>query len=203
MSAHAHSGGANTLVGQAVERAEDIRFLRGEGSFAADYEPAGDLHAAILRSSVAHGRIRSVGAAQALPGVHAVITADDIGRSIPTIPLRLAPLPGLERYLQPVIATEKVRYVGEPVAVVLAEAARSRGRARADRARHRAAARRCRREGVGAATTSAVRAERDQYRRALHGGLGDADAAFAGADYVRRESFRAHRHTARRWRHAG
>ena len=65
MSAHAHSvGGANTLVGQAVERAEDARFLRGEGCFAADDEPAGTLHAAILRSSVAHGRIVSIDASR-------------------------------------------------------------------------------------------------------------------------------------------
>ena len=53
--------------------------------------------------------------------MHAVLDASDIGTDIPTIPLRLAPLSGLEKYLQPVIAHGKVRYVGEPVAIVLAD----------------------------------------------------------------------------------
>ena len=47
----------NTLIGQGLERTEDLRFLTGTGTFVDDYEPAGTLHAAILRSSVAHGRI--------------------------------------------------------------------------------------------------------------------------------------------------
>ena len=53
--------------------------------------------------------------------MHAVLDASDIGVDIPTIPLRLAPLNGFEKYLQPVIAHGKVRYVGEPVAIVLAD----------------------------------------------------------------------------------
>src|ERR1043166_6789131 len=101
----------NTFVGQPVERTEDARFLTGRGVFADDYAPAGVLHAAILRSAVAHGRIAGIDAAAALrlPGVHAVITAADIGDSIPTIPLRLAPIVGFERFLQAVIARDKVR----------------------------------------------------------------------------------------------
>ena len=54
--------------------------------------------------------------------MRAVITATDIG-AVPRIPLRLLPLPGTERFLQPVIAADRVRYVGEPVAVVLADSA--------------------------------------------------------------------------------
>jgi aerobic carbon-monoxide dehydrogenase large subunit len=57
-----------------------------------------------------------------IPGVRAIITAAEIG-TVPTIPLRLLPLPGTERFLQPVIAAERVRYVGEPIAVVLADSA--------------------------------------------------------------------------------
>ena len=100
MSVASSKQGANTLVGQAVERAEDRRFLLGKGQFADDYEPAGVLHAAILRSSVAHGRIINldVAAALSLQGVHAVITAKDIGPDIPRIALRLAPGQGFEKY---------------------------------------------------------------------------------------------------------
>jgi len=200
MSAHAHSlGGVNTLVGQAVERAEDWRFLRGEGCFAADYEPAGTLHAAILRSSVAHGRIVAIDASAALKltGVHRVLTAQDIGDTIPTIPLRLAPLAGLDKYLQPVIARGKVRYAGEPVAVVLAES-----RARAEDALEHVAIEIAPLSAVpdwrAAARDDVLLFEANATNVATHytAGLGDADAAFPQADYVRRESFRAHRHTA-------
>ena len=79
----------------------------------------------ILRSAVAHGRIRRIDCAAALarPGVRAVITAADIGEPIPTIPLRQERLEAFRRFEQPVIATGKVRYVGEPVAVVVAVSA--------------------------------------------------------------------------------
>ncbi|MGB8758967.1 MAG: xanthine dehydrogenase family protein molybdopterin-binding subunit, partial [Pseudolabrys sp.] len=117
------SAARNVYIGQEMERTEDFRFLTGRGTFVDDYEPAGLLHAAILRSTVPHGRITSIDASAALkmPGVHAVITAPDIGATIPRIPIRLAPIAGLEKYLQPVIAVEKVRYVGEPLAVILAD----------------------------------------------------------------------------------
>jgi len=117
------SAARNVYIGQEMERTEDFRFLTGRGTFVDDYEPAGLLHAAILRSTVPHGRITSIDASAALkmPGIHAVITATDIGAAIPRIPIRLAPISGLEKYLQPVIAVEKVRYVGEPLAVIVAD----------------------------------------------------------------------------------
>ena len=73
----------NSLIGSAVERLEDLRFLRGRGQYVDDLARKDMLHAAFLRSSVAHGRIRSIddSAARALPGVHSVITAKDIGSS--------------------------------------------------------------------------------------------------------------------------
>ena len=85
-----------TLIGEPVHRAEDFRFLRGAGSFIDDIEREGMLHAVVLRSPVAHGRIRRIdtAAARAMPGVHAVMTAADIGK-VPSIPLRLANLPEL------------------------------------------------------------------------------------------------------------
>ncbi|MFL6804403.1 MAG: xanthine dehydrogenase family protein molybdopterin-binding subunit, partial [Xanthobacteraceae bacterium] len=115
----------NLFVGSPVERLEDLRFLRGRGEYVDDLTRDGLLHAAILRSSVAHGRIRSIdtAAALALPGVHAVITAADMGGSVPIIPMRLQPLPEFEAFAQPVIAEDKVRYVGEALALVLADSA--------------------------------------------------------------------------------
>ncbi len=114
--------GTNRYIGSPVERIEDLRFLRGRGQFVGDLHRENMLHAAILRSPVAHGRVTAVdaSAALAIAGVRAVITAKDIG-AVPRIPLRLLPLPGTERFLQPVIAADRVRYVGEPVAVVLAD----------------------------------------------------------------------------------
>src|SRR5205814_3202791 len=58
---------------------------------------------------------------RAMPGVKAVFTFADIARYEALIPMRLGPLPGFERYLQPPMAHERVHYVGEPVALVVAE----------------------------------------------------------------------------------
>jgi len=115
----------NTFIGAAIERREDLRFLRGRGQYVDDLAPQGLLYAVILRSSVPHGRVRSIDAAAALkiPGVHAVITAKDMPGGPPIIPMRLQPLPDFKPFEQPVIAADKVRYVGEPVAVVLADSA--------------------------------------------------------------------------------
>jgi carbon-monoxide dehydrogenase large subunit len=116
---------ANALVGSPIERIEDLRFLRGRGQFVDDLDPENLLHAVILRSSIAHGVIRLIDthAARARKGVRAVITAADIGSPLPKIPLRQEPLPEFQRFEQTVIAYRKVRYVGEPIAVVIAESA--------------------------------------------------------------------------------
>src|SRR6266545_176336 len=115
----------NSLIGSPIERLEDLRFLRGRGQYVDDLARQDMLHAAILRSSVAHGRIRSIDvvSARALAGVHSVITAKDIGNKLPRVPMRLQPLPDFEPFGQPVIAADKVRYVGEAIALVLAETA--------------------------------------------------------------------------------
>lgn len=110
------------LVGSPIERVEDLRFLRGKGQYVDDKSLPNQVYAVILRSSVAHGRIRGIDKARALkmPGVHAVLAAD-IGAEVPVIPIRLQPLPEVFPLRQPVIAVDKVRYVGEPVAVVIAD----------------------------------------------------------------------------------
>jgi aerobic carbon-monoxide dehydrogenase large subunit len=122
MSTTAQQRASNLFVGSPIERLEDLRFLTGRGQYVDDLVAENMLHAAILRSAVAHGRIRSIDTSAALArrGVHAVITAADIGK-VPTIPLRHDPTPAIRRFEQPVIANGKVRYVGEPIAVVIAE----------------------------------------------------------------------------------
>jgi len=99
----------NSFIGSPIERREDLRFLRGHGEYVDDLTRAGLLHAAILRSSVAHGRLRSidVSAALALPGVHSIITAKDIANRVPRVPMRLQPLPEFLPFGQPVIAEQK------------------------------------------------------------------------------------------------
>ena len=70
----------NRYIGSPVERVEDFRFLRGRGEYVGDLVREGMLHAVILRSPVAHGRIRriDISTARGIPGVHAVITAAHI-----------------------------------------------------------------------------------------------------------------------------
>src|SRR5438874_6169848 len=190
--------GTNRYIGSPVERIEDPRFLRGRGQFVGDLKRERMLHAAILRSPVAHGLVAAVDAsgALAIAGVRAVITAKEIG-AVPRIPLRLLPLPGTERFLQPVIATERVRYVGEPLAVVLGDSPALAA------------------DGVGAIALDIEELppvpDRQASRRretllfeeagtnaamVFTGVKGDADTAFRDADYVRRERFEVQRYTA-------
>jgi carbon-monoxide dehydrogenase large subunit len=103
-------------VGQPVERVEDARLLLGRGSFLADLRLPGALQAVFVRSPVAHGLIRSIEVAQ-VPGA-TVLTADDLPHEALT---DLLPIEGLLKTPQPALATQRVRYVGEPVALVLAE----------------------------------------------------------------------------------
>jgi carbon-monoxide dehydrogenase large subunit len=184
------------LIGHPVERMEDARFLSGSGLFVDDLERDGMLHAAILRSSIAHADIVSIDASAALrmPGVHTVITAADIAGEVPVIPLRLAPLPEFEPFRQPVIAIDKVRYVGEPIAVVVADS-----RAIAEDALE---AIDVQFEALSAVTGPGVTEDAlfacadDNVSLRYSAGFGDADAAFASADYVRTERFSVQRHTA-------
>ena len=110
------------FIGRSVPRLEDRPLLTGQGRFAADINFPGQWHMRVVRSPVAHGKIRSIdaSAALALPGVHAVWTHNDVAH-IPPIPFRLTGLKTLEPYQQPALAKDIVRYVGEPVAVVFAD----------------------------------------------------------------------------------
>ncbi len=111
------------FIGQRVKRKEDPRFLRGEGNYVDDIQLHGMAHAALLRSPHAHARIRAVNTREALriPGVLSVITFQDISHMAKPIPMRLEVHPSFVPYLQYPLAKETVRYVGEPVAVVVAD----------------------------------------------------------------------------------
>ncbi|GEL17921.1 xanthine dehydrogenase family protein molybdopterin-binding subunit [Pseudonocardia asaccharolytica] len=110
------------MIGERVTRKEDVRFLTGAGRYLADLRPAGLKHAAILRSPVAHARVNGIDttAAKALPGVVAVFTAADLKEHSRPLSHRLA-VPGIRPLEWYCLADEKVRYVGEPLAVVVAE----------------------------------------------------------------------------------
>ncbi len=107
------------LLGSRVRRSEDPALLRGAAAYVGDILPEGALHAVFVRSTHAHGHLRSieVGEAREAPGVVEVLTGDDL--DLPPVP---PSLPGLEATMtRTALARDRVRYVGEPVAVVLAE----------------------------------------------------------------------------------
>lgn len=110
---------AESWVGKSMERVEDLSLLRGLGQFADNLAtPPGVCHAAFLRSPLAHAMIVSIDAspAQAMPGVVAVVTGDDmVAHSRPFITGIKVDAP------QYALAIDRVRYVGEPVAIVIAK----------------------------------------------------------------------------------
>ena len=192
--------------GAAVKRREDPRFLRGEARYVDDVRLPGVLHAAFLRSPHAHARIVAIHAetARALPGVAAVFTFADLERWMKPLPLFGAPPPGLAAAItfdlrqapQWALCRDRVRYVGEIVAMVVAE-----GRERAE-------------DAVGLIeaeweplppVTDVVEAGEassplihPEWGTNLAVGfthaIGDPEAAFAGADVVVSETFRTQRY---------
>jgi carbon-monoxide dehydrogenase large subunit len=109
-------------VGSSVTRVEDDRLLVGNGRYIADIDLPGLLHAAFLRSSEPHAVITSIdaGAARRLPGVRAVITGEEMQR-ITNPMLNVGMLDGLYAPLYWPLAVDRVRMVGDPVAIVVAE----------------------------------------------------------------------------------
>jgi len=120
------------FVGRSIPRREDHRLLTGGGQYVGDLTLPGMLHVAFVRSPVAHARIRSVdlSRAAALPGVVFTLSGAELLRALPPIPDNQLVLPSKwkaavpHRILnpqQPLLATDKVRHVGEAVAVIVAE----------------------------------------------------------------------------------
>ena len=111
------------LLGRTVARREDRRLLMGQGRFLDDIAPPpGCLHAAFVRSPHPHARIGAIDGdgARALPGVVAVLTGRDLADLV--APLRMAPpIEGLLPMEMPVLPLQTARFVGDPVALVLAE----------------------------------------------------------------------------------
>jgi CO/xanthine dehydrogenase Mo-binding subunit len=103
-------------VGRSVPRLESWLKVTGKAEYVHNLRLPGMLYGKIFRSSVAHGRIRKIdtAAARAVTGVHSVVTAREVMTILPN------PYYGPAFHDQPVLAVDKVRYVGEPVAVVLA-----------------------------------------------------------------------------------
>src|SRR5467141_4123080 len=103
-------------VGRSLPRLEARAKVTGRAEYTHTMRLAGMLHAKIFRSTVAHGRIKSidVSAAAKVPGVYRVVTADDVRKVIPS------PYYGPAFHDQPILAIDKVHYVGEPVAAVVA-----------------------------------------------------------------------------------
>ncbi len=109
------------IIGASVKRKEDPRLLTGRGCYVGDVALPRMLEAAVVRSQHAHAVLEHVecGRAKALPGVALVATASDLG-DVPPIPIRLGPRPSLTPFLQYPLARRRLRYVGEPVALVVA-----------------------------------------------------------------------------------
>jgi carbon-monoxide dehydrogenase large subunit len=186
------------MVGARVRRVEDPRHLRGKASFVDDIQIPGTLQAAILRSPHGHARILKIdlSAARAAPGVIDVFCLGDAWKEPPTIPV-LVGVPSLKPCPQYPLARDRVRYVGEPVAVIVAES-----RALAEDA---AALVEVDYEPLPALNDAMTAFEPgvemlhetvpDNMAARWKDTFGDVDAAFAKADHVVREKFQMQRYT--------
>jgi carbon-monoxide dehydrogenase large subunit len=180
----------------APARAEDRPILTGDASYLDDVVLAGMLHAAMVRSPVPHARILSIdtSSALALPGVHAILTGDDVAG--------LAPQPVIWQHIanqQPLdtraIAQERVRYVGQVVAAVVADS-RALAEDAADLVDVEYEPLDVVMDPESATAPEAIRLHADwesnEYGSARYG-TGDTDAAFADADVIVQETLRVGR----------
>ena len=115
-----------TGIGERVLRTEDPKLLRGEGRYTDDINLPRQAYAFIVRSTVAHGRIKSIGtqAAKAMKGVLGVYTGEDMkayGTLQSALPLKSKDGSDLKKPPRPALPTDKVRFAGDPIACVVAE----------------------------------------------------------------------------------
>src|SRR5712691_8058570 len=113
--------GGTVVIGRPLRRQEDPRLVRGKGTYVADLALPGMAHMAVLRSPHAHARIeaRDFSEAARMPGVLAVLSAADVA-SLEKLPVLNIP-PGQRQTSYPILPADKVLYVGQPVAAVVAE----------------------------------------------------------------------------------
>jgi len=189
---------AQTYIGAPIKRREDIRFITGRGTYVDDIKLPHMVHAAILRSPHAHARIQRIDAskAAAMPGVVSVFTLKDIGELDCTVPIRMYKIPGLEKYLQPSLARDTVRYVGEPVAVAVADT-RYLAEDALDAIEVDYEILPEVMEVADALLDKVLVHEKNGTNVAAvhHVKIGDVDKAFQAADYTRTEDFQVHRFT--------
>ena len=115
-----------SYLGRSIKRFEDARLVIGDGVFIDDIKLPDMLHAAVVRSVHAHARIRSINVADAieLDGVVEVLTGADLAGKLPDLPIRPMGDRSVDEFNppeHPVLAQDKVCYVGQPVAVVVAK----------------------------------------------------------------------------------
>lgn len=188
-AASLQSASSTQYVGESVPRREDFRFLTGTGTFTEDIRLSGMLYASLVRSTLAHADVVSIDteAARAQPGVVAVFTAEDFSDDeMGTVPTdwTLPIMDGIpERYP---LARDAVKYVGEAVAVVIAET-----RVQADDAAYFVDVEYAERPavvGTEAAAQEGAPLVHDRYERNTsylwHHGTGDWDAVAAAADHI-------------------
>jgi aerobic carbon-monoxide dehydrogenase large subunit len=190
------------VVGTRVARKEDPVLVTGHGRFVDDIEPEGTLHATFVRCPIAHARITSIDAeaARDAPGVHAVYTGADLGELVAKdrLPL-LVPNPLIVHPItQQPLVTEEVRYVGEPVAMVVADdrylAEDAAELVMVDYEELAPVADLLLSAGAGSGPAHAGRP--DNVAARIDVGYGDTDAAFAKAAHVVRQRYDVHRGTA-------
>ena len=117
-SANARSAYA---IGEPVKRKEDSKLLRGQGRYTDDVNLANQAYASMLRSSVAHGRIRSIktDAARTMPGVLGIYTGEDMkayGTIQSALPFKSKDGSDMKKPGRAMLPTDKVRFVGDPIA---------------------------------------------------------------------------------------
>lgn len=185
--------------GRSVPRLEDGQLLRGQGRFVDDIHLPGLLHAAFLRSPVAHGRLGAidVAAAEALPGVRRVLTYRDLRPLLSSdrIPLAM-PSAALRFDVDPfVLARDEVCHVGEPIALVIAESRHIAEDALAliEVALDPLPVVVDPRKGLAPGAPRARQDCPDNLVARTTAQYGDVDAAFAGAEHVLSETFHLHK----------